>query len=229
MRYGRWGRLLPGFLRRWVMDFERRIDEAVGALAAGLPEGSRVLDAGAGETRHAGAFRRQRYVAVDLGVGDPGWDYSRLDCVADLAALPFRDASFRACLNIVTLEHVAEPQRVAAELLRILEPGGRLLLIVPAAWEIHQAPHDYYRYTRHGVEYLVRAAGGRVVRIEPMGGFFRLLSRRLFYALNFVPALLVPFALLLAAPPALLLPLLDGLDRERALTLGYVCVAEKPS
>ncbi len=229
MKYGRWARLLPGFLRRWVMDFERRIEDAVGAFAAETPEGARVLDAGAGETRHARAFGRQRYVAVDLAVGDPGWDYSRLDCVADLAALPFHDGSFRACLNIVTLEHVPAPHRVVGELFRVLEPGGRLLLIVPAAWEIHQAPHDYYRYTRHGVEYLVRAAGGRVVRIEAMGGFFRLLSRRLFYGLNFVPALLMPLALLLVAPPALLLPLLDGLDRERALTLGYVCVAEKPS
>jgi len=229
MRYGRLAGALPRFLRRYIMDFERRIDDAVAEFAAGLPEGSWVLDAGAGETRHAGAFRRQRYVAVDLAVGDPGWDYSRLDCVADLTALPFRDGGFSACLNVVTLEHVPEPQRVVAELFRVLAPGGRLLLIVPASWEIHQAPHDYYRYTRYGVEYLIRSAGGQVIRIEPMGGFFRLLSRRLLNALSFFPLVLAPVVALLVAPAALLAPLFDGLDRNRTFTLGYVCTAEKPS
>ena len=40
---------LPGPVRRYVLDFERRIEEAVHAFAAGLPDGARLLDAGAGE------------------------------------------------------------------------------------------------------------------------------------------------------------------------------------
>ena len=37
----------------------------------------------------------------------------------------------------------------------------------------------------------------------------------------------IPFAVLLAAPPALVLPLFDGLDREKNFTLGYICHARK--
>ena len=73
-----------------------------------------MLDAaGCGEGRHARFFPQARYCGVDLGVGDSSWNYRELDAVADLAALPFRDGAFMACINIVTLEHVREPHIVA--------------------------------------------------------------------------------------------------------------------
>ena len=71
----------------------------------------------------------------------------------------FGTGRFEASVNIVTLEHVREPARVLCELARTLAPGGRLLLIAPHEWEEHQQPHDYYRYTRYGLEYLLRQAG----------------------------------------------------------------------
>jgi hypothetical protein len=54
-------------------------------------------------------------------------------------------------------------------------------------------------------------------------------SRRLLNGLQFFPALLQPLAALLVGPPALALPLLDSLDRERNFTLGYLCTARKSS
>ncbi|MCS7316284.1 MAG: class I SAM-dependent methyltransferase [Bryobacterales bacterium] len=228
MRYRAIRRWLPRFLHRRLLAFEAAIEDAVGRFAAALPAGVRVLDAGAGEGVHARYFAHHRYVGVDLAVGDPGWDYSRLDVIADLAALPFPDGCFQACLNVVTLEHVREPARVLAELWRVLSPGGRLLLIVPQEWEIHQAPHDYFRFTRYGLCYLIEQAGFRLEHLEAAGGFFRLLARRLLNGLQFFrgPAFLL--AALAAVPAALVLPWLDGLDRERNFTLGYVCTAVKP-
>ena len=58
---------------------------------------------------------------------------------------------------------------------------------------------------------------------------YRLVSRRLLNGLQFFPALLQPLAALLVGPPALALPLLDSLDRERNFTLGYLCTARKSS
>ncbi len=211
------GRWLP----RYVLDFEARIDCALRAFAATLAPGAVLLDAGAGEAKHRAVFPQQRYIAVDLAVGDQQWDYSRLDALADLEALPFPAHTFDAALNIVTLEHVREPRQVMREISRVLKPGGRLLIVVPLEWEVHQAPHDYFRYTKHGLEYLLSEAGLTVEWLEPAGGIFRLLSRRMLSAIK-----VHPIALLLA-PIALLLPLLDGLDRERDSTLGYLCVARK--
>ncbi len=221
--------LMPRPLRRWVQHFESSIEEAVEDFARSLPEGSRVLDAGAGEGNYKSYFARQRYVGFDLAVGDAAWDYSRLDAVGDLAALPFRDGVFEGCLSIVTLEHVQKPRRVVCEMARSLAPGGRMLIVAPHEWEEHQQPHDYFRYTRYGLELLLKQAGLIEISIQPVGGFFRLLSRRMFNALQFFPGPLVFIAAIFFVPPALLLPLFDPLDRKRNFTLGYICSARKPS
>jgi SAM-dependent methyltransferase len=227
MRYARLRRWLPRFLRRRVLFFEAAIEEAVADFAAELADGARVLDAGAGEGTYARFFAGQRYVGVDLGVGDPRWDYRRLDAVADLLRLPFRTASFGACLNVVTLEHVREPAQALAEMARALAPGGRLLLVAPQEWEIHQAPHDYFRFTRYGLRHLLETAGFTAIHVRPVGGFFQLLSRRLLNSLQYFRGIWFLFAALLLAPPALLLPVFDRLDRDRSFTLGYICTARK--
>jgi SAM-dependent methyltransferase len=227
--YSQAGASLPRGLRNYILHFEAAIEDAVRRFASSLPRGARVLDAGAGEGHYRSFFAIQRYIGLDLAVGDSAWDYSKLDVLGDLTALPFRDAVFDATLNIVTLEHVRDPARVLRELARTLAPAARLLLIVPHEWEEHQQPHDYFRYTRYGVEYLLRQAGFEGLDIRPVGGFFRLLSRRLLNALQFFPGPLMFVAAIFFVPPALLLPLLEPLDRRQNFTLGYICSARKPS
>jgi SAM-dependent methyltransferase len=222
---------LPHSLRRHILNFEVEIEDAVAAFARALPAGARVLDAGSGEGQYRHHFARQRYCGVDLGVGDASWDYSRLDAVADLTALPFRAASFDAAVHIVTIEHLREPGAALAQIAHSLAPGGVLLIAAPHEWEVHQAPHDYFRYTRYGLAYLLEKSGFEVREMRAAGGYFRLLARRLLNGLQFFTGgvrwlFFVPAAILLV-PPALILPLLDPLDRERNFTLGYVCTARR--
>ncbi len=227
MRYQAAYRRLPRFLQRHLLHFECSIQEAVDRFARGLRDGALVLDAGAGELQYAELFHRQKYVAVDLGVGDASWDYGKLDAVADLSALPFPGGCFDACINIVTLEHVRDPLQVVREIARTLAPGGQALVIVPHEWEVHQSPHDYFRYTRHGMEHLLRSAGFAEFSIEPVGGYFRLLARRLLNGLQFFPGPLIVLATLFLVPPALVLPWFDGLDKTKNFTLGYICIANR--
>ena len=225
--YDRLRESLPGPLRRWVLRFETSIEDAVAGFAQSLPDGARVLDAGAGEGNYRRHFARHRYCGLDLAVGDAAWDYSRLDVIGDLERLPFPNAIFDACLSIVTLEHVARPRRVVCEMARSLAPGGRILIVAPLEWEEHQQPHDYFRYTRFGLEMLLKEAGLTDISIAPVGGIFRLISRRLFNALQFFPGPLVFIAAIFLAPLAMILPLFEPLDRKRNFTLGFICSARK--
>ena len=231
MSYTRIASHLPRPLRRHILYFESQIEDALAAFARTLPAGARVLDAGSGEGQYRHHFARQRYCGVDLAVGDAAWDYSQVDALADLTALPFRTATFDAAVHIVTIEHLKEPGRALAEIARTLVPGGALLIAAPHEWEVHQAPHDYFRYTRYGLAYLLEQAGFEVREMRAAGGYFRLLARRLLNGLQFFTGgvrwlLFLPAAMLLV-PPALILPLLDALDRDRNFTLGYLCTARK--
>jgi SAM-dependent methyltransferase len=49
--------------------------------------------------------------------------YDRVVC-ADACSTPFPAESFRAALAISVLEHIASPDRVLAEIFRVLQPGG---------------------------------------------------------------------------------------------------------
>lgn len=223
-------RWLPAWFLARLDPVEARIHSAVRRFAGELAPGSVVLDAGCGENPFKSLFPHCCFVGCDLGVGEARWDYSRMDAAADLRCLPFGDRALDASLGIVVLEHVPEPAQVLGELARVLKPGGTLLLILPLLWEVHQAPHDYFRFTRFGAEHLLEAAGFEIRRLEPLGGFFTLLARRCVNALAFFQESWKWFFFILLAPWLglifpLLLPALDRLDRRRDFTLGYEILA----
>jgi SAM-dependent methyltransferase len=212
-----------------VLRFEALIEQRVRLFARGLPHGSRVLDAGSGEGQFRACFSHCRYTGVDLAVGDAAWDYSSLDVLADLENLPFADGTFDAALNVTVLEHVRRPEKVLSEIARVLAPGASLLLAIPQEWEVHQAPHDFFRYTRYGAAWLLELAGFADIRVEPAGGFFTLLGRRSLDSVLYFQGgwrwLFFPMVSAIAGPIGLMLPWLDFLDREKRTTLGYLCSA----
>jgi hypothetical protein len=57
------------------------------------------------------------------------------------------------------------------EIARVLAPGGACILMVPFLYHLHETPHDYYRYTRFGLDGLARDAGLIVEELAPYGGY----------------------------------------------------------
>lgn len=102
----------------------------------GSDAASTVLDVGGGPGYFARAFTEAgwRYIGVEpdpremhaaghFGRGGPG-TFVR----ASGLALPFADASVDVCLSSNVAEHVAQPWRLGAEMLRVTRPGGLAIL-----------------------------------------------------------------------------------------------------
>jgi SAM-dependent methyltransferase len=96
-----------------------------------------------------GAGRRvPGYVNLDL-FALPG-----VDVAADAEALPFHAALFARVECDAVLEHVNDPVRVMAELVRVLAPGGYLHLVMPFCHPFHEYPRDFRRFTPDGLKQL---------------------------------------------------------------------------
>ncbi len=84
---------------------------------------------------------------------------------ADACRLPLADASVDSAVSLNLLEHVPDDERALVELRRVLRPGARAVLVVPAGPRLY----DYYdRYLGHERRYARRelAAKGRRAGLE---------------------------------------------------------------
>jgi SAM-dependent methyltransferase len=94
-----------------------------------------------------------------------------IDVFADLTQpLSLCDSSFDTILLSDVLEHIPNPERLIAEIARILRPGGCTVIGVPFLYWLHEIPHDFNRYTRYQLERLLKNAGLDVVQLTEIGG-----------------------------------------------------------
>ncbi len=223
------------------IDFSRDyINTFISRESALIKDGALVLDAGAGDPDFQNHDNRLHYITYDLAVGQEDWDYSGLDVIGSLEKCAFKDESFDAICCTQVLEHISEPEAVLKEMLRILKKEGLLLLTAPQEWYLHQPPHDYFRYTKYGLEHLLCKAGFTIDKIEPLGGYFIFLSHRigLFHRFFFPPVdsflikvLRKPLKMFVVWFFGNFLPKviakLDKHDKERYVTCGYGVVARR--
>ncbi|WP_112240893.1 class I SAM-dependent methyltransferase [Kribbella monticola] len=105
------------------------------------PRGATVLDVGGGLGYFADAFHRAgaTYYLVDSDLDE----LSDLEepaagtVVASGTALPVGDGQVDICFSSNVLEHVADPWRMADELVRVTRPGGTVVLSYTGWWGVH--------------------------------------------------------------------------------------------
>lgn len=68
----------------------------------------------------------------------------------------FKTGSVDVFFCMEVLEHVKDPFKAVQEMLRVLRPGGIIVGSTPFLFPLHDEPHDYYRYTRYGLQHLFR-------------------------------------------------------------------------
>ncbi len=159
-----------------------------------LPQGARLLDAGAGELKNRRYCGHLDYVSQDFcgyqgaagsdasdeGLQSKSWDTTHIELVSDITAIPAPDASFDAILCSEVLEHVPEPTHALDEFARLLKPGGVVILTAPFASNVHMAPYHYCSgFSKYWYEYHLTQRGFRIESLTPNGDWYALLLQEI--------------------------------------------------
>jgi SAM-dependent methyltransferase len=133
--------------------FAREIDKT------GLPRTSRVLDVGTSTGANLRLLRDLGFHAVDgLDFSQEAIRYCRekgLGIVrhGDVCGMPFADESFDLLLATDIIEHVDDDLKALREIARVLRPGGKALIVVPAfpiLWGLQDRVAQHKRRYRMG-------------------------------------------------------------------------------
>lgn len=125
-----------------------------------------------------------RYIGMDLEKSeiygsvkpDKNWDGSKI---------PLGDESIDCVMATEFLEHHAEPEKVLTEMMRVMRPHGILFATVPFIWNLHEIPHDEYRYTPYSLRRHIENAGFADVEIKALGGWNMSLAQMIGLWLSF--------------------------------------------
>jgi len=120
------------------------------------------LDVGCGLRPYESYFPAGSYVGVDIEVSGREPHLKMPDHYYDGQNLPFPNNSFDGVISTQVLEHVPSPYGLLAEMYRVIKPGGGLIISVPFIWQEHEEPYDFFRFTRFGIEVLLKESGFEV-------------------------------------------------------------------
>lgn len=127
----------------------------------------KTLDVGAGEGgRYKGLFPCKEYLTMDIDAR------KGVDIVGRAEKIPLSDSEVDSIVCTQVLEHLNLPFESVKEFYRVLKPGGHILLTAPQWNELHEEPHDYFRYTKFGLIDMFEHVGFETIAYEQRGGFF---------------------------------------------------------
>ena len=155
-----------------------------------IPEGSKILDAGAGEQQFKKFCSHLEYVSqdfaeynpeeLDLGLQMQEWDYGKLDIVSDIASIPEKDSSFDAIMCTEVFEHIIHPREAMKEFSRLLKKDGYLILSAPFCSLTHFAPYHYYTgFSKFFYELELKNNDFEIIEMTTNGNYFEYLGQEM--------------------------------------------------
>jgi SAM-dependent methyltransferase len=189
------------------------------------PPNARILDYGSADSPYRRFFSPSaEFVTADL----PGNPDAALDLEPD-GTVPVASGTFDVVLSTQVLEHVTDPETYLSECLRVLRPGGQLLLSTHGLMVYHPDPVDYWRWTGAGLQRAVGQAGFEVERFEGIMGLLatglQLVQDAIYWRL---PRPLAHMTALLLQTLIRLADRLDSDESRQMNALVFALVARKP-
>ncbi|MBI2653353.1 class I SAM-dependent methyltransferase [Candidatus Woesearchaeota archaeon] len=193
--------------------------------------GDKILDIGSGKNPDYHRFMKGKITCFDIV------KYSKTHVVGDADSLPFKKNSFDKVVIVNALYYFKNPSKVIESVSNILKKNGKLVVITPFFYPIHDAPIDKYRFTEYGLKTMLQDYF-KIEKIEPVGGIFTMPSvmfhslikglplvvpkylKRIVAILSYI-IFYIPYLL------AQLMSVLDILDRTKRFPTYYTAIATK--
>jgi len=132
----------------------------------GLAARPRVLVIGGGAI---GSGAEGLYCDPDIDIIGTDVYASPFTCaIVDGHNLPFCSLAFEGVWIQAVLEHVLEPHIVAAQIFRVLKPGGLVYSEIPFMQQVHEGAYDFMRFTLSGHRWLFKQF--EQIAAGPVGG-----------------------------------------------------------
>lgn len=200
-----------------------------------------IVDVGCGAQPYRGLLpEAAQYIGLDTADALEHFGYAMPDVrtISSDGSWPLEDGGADLVLATETLEHVPDSAAFLAEAMRVLRPGGRLVMTVPFAARWHYIPHDYWRFTPASLKMLLEGAGFSQVVVHGRGNATTVVCYKM---IGWLLTVILPQTKTrslrprLAAVPLSPLVFLLALIANRSLsqpagddTLGYTTFAVKP-
>ncbi len=183
--------------------------------------GARVLDLGCGNKPYQGMFRgiAKEYVGCDVVQSS----MNKVDVICEATNITLPDSSFDTVFSTQVIEHVEDHQALVREAFRLLKPGGHFIVSGPMYWHLHEEPHDFFRFTKHGFKYILEKNGFTVLEILSNGGKWALIGQVIIHTM---PARLVRLKLYRTIVNSIF-SYLDKKYYNDFNTMNYVVVGKK--
>ena len=139
-----------------------------------------ILDFGCGSKPYESLFTSSKsYVGVDVEVSGHNHQTSKVDYFYDGKILPFEDGKFDVVVCFEVFEHVFNIEEVLLEIQRVLKPDGELLISIPFAWDEHEIPFDFARYTSFGITHILNKNGFQINELKKTTTYFLAIGQML--------------------------------------------------
>ncbi len=190
-----------------------------------------VLDIGCGEKPYYHKSINAQIVCADMK------KTKKTHLICDAASLPIKSSKFDGVVCVNSLYYYNDPLKSLKEFSKILKKHGKLIIVTPFIYPVHDIPDDKYRFTEYGIRELLKNEF-TIKEIKTVGGIFNLKAVVLHSLIKGMP-LLAPkglkavtklFTAVLLYPFYILVQLLaplDFLDKSRRWPTYYFTIAVK--